>query len=238
MSKFFIRRKGQDPFEIPKNQVVPDIKNGKLSADDEISPDGRSWISLGKHKQLSALFKTGATRAPVPAKPRKMSEKKAGSRQDFVQAAGSDLDSGGSGFFMTKLWKGEYPLWKTFWIFGMAVPAVFMFLVMAIFFIVGMMTLSPTAESMIPVMKTYMRNFTVVLAVLLVYQFFWAVGLWRSANDYDGPGIWRTLVKIMVVFYFIGLPFNIFSMSGLKHQNEYKVFSTKGKPKRGHGKRI
>ena len=135
MSKFFIRRPGQDPFEIPKNQVVPAIKNGKLSADDEISPDGRSWISLGKHKQLSALFKTGATRAPVPSKRRKMSEsefyssdrvycpkcgfeqdrsdscmkcniifdnywnlKKAESRQDFVQAAGSDLDSGGSGF--------------------------------------------------------------------------------------------------------------------------------------------
>ena len=128
---------------------------------------------------------------------------------------------------MTKLWKGEYPLWKTFWIFGMAVPAVFMFLVMAILIIVGMdgmMTLSPTAESMMPVMKTYMRNFTVVLAVLLVYQFFLAVGLWRSANDYDGPGIWRTLVKIMVVFYFIGLPFNIFSISQFENMMEQFEF--------------
>ncbi len=51
---------------------------------------------------------------------------------------------------------------------------------------------------------------------VLMYGCMWvilAVGLWRSANDYDGPGIWRTLVKIMVVCYFIGLPFNIFSIS-------------------------
>ena len=208
MSNLFIRRLGQEPFEIPKNQVVPDIKSGKLSADDEISPDGQSWISLGKHKQLSALFKTGPTSAPAPTKPR---EKR--SRQKTEQTTEADLDSEDAGNFIIKLWKGEYPLRITFWVFVVAIPLGFSIVANVVLFIISMdsvMTPNPTLESMNAAMKIHFRNYAVIASVVYVYLCIVFVGLWRSANDYEGRDYWRIIIKIIVVLYVIGFPVNMF----------------------------
>ena len=44
MTVVYIKRADQDPFEFPKDQVVAAVQKGELLADDEISPDGQSWI--------------------------------------------------------------------------------------------------------------------------------------------------------------------------------------------------
>ncbi len=258
MARLFIRKAGQNPVEIDKNQIVPAIKVGKLDAEDEISADGKSWISLGAHKQLGTLFNkepAGAPATPVPppapAKPRKMTERefyssdrvfcpKCGFEQDRgpscekcdiifekyweIKSGGSrrkaepeveqTQPAGGSGNFLKTLWNGEYPLWVTFWIFGFVIPAGIWFLFQTFIFAPNMehmMTQNPSREMMMETMRSNFRNMTLMAMVMYCYQFIVSVGLWRSAGFYQGFGLWRVLVQILVVLYFISIPGTIYS---------------------------
>ena len=74
MANVFIKRPGKDPFDFAKAQVVTAVKRGELLGDDEISADGKNWIRLDRHKQLGALFKTGASKPKTPTKPKKVNE--------------------------------------------------------------------------------------------------------------------------------------------------------------------
>ncbi len=263
MTNIFIRSPGQDPFEIPKNQVIAAIKNGELSANQEISLDGQSWTVLDQHKQLGALFNQEAPKPPPAPKLKVVSETvfyasdrvncpKCGHEQDRGDACADcnvlfekywesqkaktqkktegaiepELNADESGSFFHKLWNGKYPLWKTLWIFGVAYPMCILVPLQLIFvwkmqgIVEGVMNQNPALDErvadviaiMAVEMKTYFMVFAVVMLVYLVYAFILNVGLWRSANNYTGAGIWRILIRIAVVLYFIALPFNVFGI--------------------------
>lgn len=263
MTNIFIRTPGQDPFEIPKNQVIAAIKNGELSAHQEISMDGQSWTVLDQHKQLGALFDQEAPKPPPQAKPKVVSESefyasdrvhcpKCGHDQDrgdtcmncnvlfekywesqkakttkkTKETIEPELDAEESESFLKKLWNGKYPLWKILWLFGVAYPMCILVPLQIIFvwkmqgIVAGVMNQNPIPDDivadvmakMVVEMQTYFMVFAVVMLVYLVYAFILNVGLWRSANNYTGAGIWRILIRIAVVLYFISLPFNVFGV--------------------------
>lgn len=264
MPNLYIRQAGQDPFPMEKNEVVPAIKSGMLSAGDEISADGKNWMPLGAHKQLGALFKTASAApaaapktatgqtAPAASKPRKMSMRefyssdrvfcpKCGFEQDRtascqkcdiifdkyweIKTEGPRskaepretmpvVESSGSGNMLARLWRGEYPLWITFWIFGAGIPFVIWFLFQTLVLTSGMqemMTQNPSPDEMMEMMRGKFRSMMIMSAIMFPYQFIVAVGLWRAARVYEGFALWRVLVQICVVLFFISIPFTLFS---------------------------
>ena len=203
MSNSFIRKVGQEPFEIVQQQVVTDIKRGKLVAEDEISLDGQSWIRLDQHRQLYVLFDEPES---VPEEP---------------------------GNFFHKLWHGKNPLWKSFWFFAVLLPlgVNFLFLMVFVLDLMGALQneminaeqmsdaevakmLSEKIPALAEKIKPYFTGFAVMMLTLSGYAFFVNVGLWRSASQYPGAGIWRILAKVWVVLVLVSLPFNVIVLSG------------------------
>lgn len=90
--------------------------------------------------------------------------------------------------YMRSLWKGDIPLWKTFWLFG----------------VVGVLVLSYAIDWLnlafiknIPGASIY---FVYALSVLsLVYLCFVLVAIWKSATKYVGLRAWSNLSKFVVV---------------------------------------
>lgn len=258
MATIFVRKTDHDPFEITKDQVVTDIKSGKLLADDEISLDGQSWLRLDRHKQLGALFNQDAPQ-PQP-KSKAMSEsifyssdrvncpncgyeqdrgdtclncyvlfekywktKKARAQKKSNPTPEPEVDTNESGNFIHKLWNGKYPLWEVTWLFGLVYPMCTMIPIQLVFVwkmqsivervMSQTLTLNEVLASAIALMatemKTYFMVFAAVMLVFLVYGFILNVGLWKSANNYTGASIWRILIKVFVIIYFIMLPFSV-----------------------------
>lgn len=276
MTDILVKRDDQEPFKIPKNQVVPAIKSGKLLPDDEISVDGKSWIVLSRHKQLGPLFNPDETAPPPKPKPKVLSETvfysservqcpkcgfeqkrgetcescnllfkkfweahKTRSQKKTQKSFAAELDGEESGNFVHKLWNGKYPLWKAFWIYTVALPFCVILLVEALWMwqmsgtmeegLQTMMQQSMTSEELPPEeqvaamttammawfeqIKPYFMAFAVLILTLCGYAFLSNMGVWRSANDYGGAGIWRVLARVWVVLVFISLPFNVYNTS-------------------------
>jgi len=129
----------------------------------------------------------------------------------------------GSDNFLKKLWRGDYPLWKTCWIFGIVYPFS-VWIIFGVFFFLQMAGAMSDMEDALPQgstpqeverfmlmkMKNTWKVMLGLISIYYVYAFIWVVGLWRSASVYMGASKWRVLIKIWVVFYFIALPFNIY----------------------------
>jgi hypothetical protein len=137
-----------------------------------------------------------------------------------------ELDSIESKSFVKKLWTGEYPLWVTYWLFGVVSPGCVFFILWSVFAgkimvaAEGMMNESPLSESMMSDMKFYATWYAVFMLVFLAYSFIVNVGLWRSASNYAGTSIWSIIVKFFVIVFFITLPFNIFGAFGFLEMTE------------------
>jgi hypothetical protein len=93
-----------------------------------------------------------------------------------------------SGSWIARLWRGEYPLVKSYWLFY-CLPnfIVVMLLDAAEFFEVG--------GFITPIV------FATVIATM-IYTPIVCVGLWRSASSYKGPAVWRILAKLSVILAF------------------------------------
>ena len=89
-----------------------------------------------------------------------------------------------------KLWRGEYSLLKTYWIFNV---------------LIGNVALGNILSLIDPIKNAYV--FFIGLGLYLLYMFLAIVGLWRSASLYDGNELWKILAKVSVV---IGVLFFLF----------------------------
>jgi len=86
------------------------------------------------------------------------------------------------------LWRGDVPLVKTYWLFGVVVGICF-----AITFAFIEYQSEGLSEGFGPL-------FIIGLIVLyFVYVAFINVAIWRSSNKYKGPKRWAILAKVMVI---------------------------------------
>jgi len=86
------------------------------------------------------------------------------------------------------LWRGDVPLVKAYWLFGVVVGICF-----AITFAFIEYQSAGLSEGFGPV-------FIISLIMLyFVYVAFINVAIWRSANKYKGPKRWAILAKVMVL---------------------------------------
>lgn len=76
---------------------------------------------------------------------------------------------------LNKLKNGEYSLAKTYWLFGVVANLPF-----NIFFNIDGLTIGPII---------------LVLLAAIAYNYFWILGCWKAASDYQGIAIWSILAK-------------------------------------------
>ncbi len=99
--------------------------------------------------------------------------------------------------FFSKLVQGELGLAKTFWIFGLLIQLMLVFII-----------------STIPI-----EVLTIIgLLLILTYEIIVIFGVWRAATKYEGFKLWAILAKIVVIFWllnFIKLSLVLFGLLGL-----------------------
>jgi hypothetical protein len=94
--------------------------------------------------------------------------------------------------FLLRLKTGGFGLFKTFWIYGIAVEVVLLPIWIAIpFFAISWSSPLPL---LIPLTLSYVS-----------YKYFQLIGVWNAASTYQGKGIWVDLAKISVVIGFAGI---------------------------------
>ena len=83
------------------------------------------------------------------------------------------------------LWAGDVPLVRTFWIFGVFVVVVFVY-VPPIFYLSGSLPTIPAIRALSA------AHFW----ISLIYVFFVIVAIWRSAIKYEGSKIWSFMAMM------------------------------------------
>lgn len=89
-----------------------------------------------------------------------------------------------------KVFNGDERLVITFWVWGFIGGIVYSILIGIILFVLGFF--GPLA-------------FTIIQ--LPWYIFIW-VSIWRSAGNYQGPGFWAIIAKVLVVLGILGSIYN------------------------------
>ena len=97
--------------------------------------------------------------------------------------------------FLNKLKSGEFGLAKTYWVFGVIV-----FIPLNILYELDV--LSPDT-----ILITFFAS--------LFYMYFWTIGCWTAASNYEGPIIWHGLAKTAVALNLIGLLLGLISMAAV-----------------------
>lgn len=101
--------------------------------------------------------------------------------------------------WITNLWKGEMPLWKAFWVYGVIMSVLLYLatvlaangiLVLVFFFIFS---------------QSVPFNGTLLFAAILLpgaaYQVLSSVGIWRSADNYSGRRVNSIMARAAVMAY-------------------------------------
>ena len=86
---------------------------------------------------------------------------------------------------LNKFWKGEITLWKSFW--G------------------GILIIYPLGLAIAVVISTIIDSITPISIAMPVIVIFFSIGVWRSANKYQGSKFWVWFVKIYLFFVFVGM---------------------------------
>ena len=117
--------------------------------------------------------------------------------------------------FISKLWRGEYSLAKTYWLF-----AIFINLILS--FPIGLFeTLSPQTQASIRFL------FIPYFFIFGVYNIITAIGLWRSANNYQKFFFWKYLAKTIAVISFLvtSITFILVVYVTLFEESSYKAYA-------------
>ena len=102
---------------------------------------------------------------------------------------------------ITKFWNGKVPLWKSYWLVGELLNALF---ILAIFNFE--IYLFNNGQFINPLLFLNFTNFSFVSKItLVIWTIFLTVGIWRSAENYKGNIIW-------IIATLIFLSYRIFSL--------------------------
>ena len=74
---------------------------------------------------------------------------------------------------------GNFGLVKTYWLFGVAVSAIY---------------------ALVTSLLTSPEVITISLVIFLIYQIPVTIGIWHSATKYSGAKSWAVLAKVLAVF--------------------------------------
>lgn len=89
--------------------------------------------------------------------------------------------------WLKKLWNGEYPLWKTYWLFNVLASFVFY---LALVLAIGAL------EGNIQLLLIVVGGLSLLW---MAYIFVALGGLWRSAQAYTGCWVWKYLSYFIVI---------------------------------------
>jgi hypothetical protein len=89
--------------------------------------------------------------------------------------------------FITKLWRGEYSLAKTYWLFNFLIGAILGLPIS----VVGSLPPETLAKIFLPSL--------IYFIVYILYIFIVSVGLWRSASKNNNADVWKFFAKAFAV---------------------------------------
>ncbi len=117
------------------------------------------------------------------------------------------LKTNSSSSFISKLWKGDIPLVKTFWLFWLLPAIAFPVLQTILSFVLA------------PILGIfYLVIFFILSIAFSIYQIICVKGLWSSATNYEGKRIWSMATKVFIIF---GLGLSVYS--GYEQFTEPKI---------------
>jgi hypothetical protein len=116
--------------------------------------------------------------------------------------------------WIAKLWRGEFELGKAFWVFGILIPVLGYFLskfltaallvVMLVFGLAG-----PSAPNGLLFCSLFVLG--VMVVITLAYQVLAGVGIWRSANKFEGKASFARLARGVIVLYVAYFIWSVFA---------------------------
>jgi len=93
-----------------------------------------------------------------------------------------------------RVWLGEVALWKSFWLLGVGG---FVFLALPLAGALLALTNVPDDQTA--------TAFLTAIGLLLMYQAWVSVGIWRSASSYGGDPTWALAAKLCVAASALGV---------------------------------
>ena len=104
---------------------------------------------------------------------------------------------------LEKLIKGQFPLKKTFWLYGNIYP-----FFISLIIILTLLYFQENIKDSIVQQKFMNISLAAKLIIILqgiiffVYSTIATIGVWRSANKYEGKKFWKYLAKILIIYAF------------------------------------
>ena len=106
-----------------------------------------------------------------------------------------------------KFWPGEITLWKSYWLFGEILNAIFLFLLLNL-----EIYMFKNTGLFNNVLFFDFRNLTILSKVIIIiWTLFITVGVWRSAEKYKGNIIWVILTLLFLSYRVFTLRLIFFS---------------------------
>ena len=113
-----------------------------------------------------------------------------------------------------RLWRGEYSLDKAFWVFGILISVLWHFATkfLAVVLLVLMLFIGfsgPSAPN--GLLGGSLFILAAMAVITLAYEVLAGVGIWRSANRFQGNAVYSLLARGVVVLYFALFVWSVFA---------------------------
>lgn len=104
-----------------------------------------------------------------------------------------------------RLWRGEVPMWRVFWLYW--------FLPLVIFSIYAGALETPLVQEWLVQQfadpgdsgRYVMAGMRFLAFCFFAYMIFIIVAVWKSAVNFNGPRFWSYMVRACMVFYFVSV---------------------------------
>ena len=104
-----------------------------------------------------------------------------------------------------RLWRGEVPMWRVFWLYWFLPLVVFTIYVGAMEAPAGREWLVEQFADPSDSGRYLMAGMKLLAFCFFAYMIFIIVAVWKSAAKFNGPRFWSYIVRACMVFYFISV---------------------------------